>query len=50
MLRIGIDVFSGRPNPVWIVTDETEKKWLLGAVAEAKGVTAKPGAGLKAPG
>jgi hypothetical protein len=46
MLKIEVDIFSGRPNPVWIVTDGTETKRLLDAVAEAKGVTAKPGAGF----
>lgn len=46
MLKVEVDMFSGRPNPVWIITDETEAKRLLGAVVEAKGVTAKPGAGF----
>ena len=46
MLRIEIDVFSGRPNPVWIVTDATETERFLGAVAEAKGAAAKQGAGF----
>ena len=46
MLRIEIDVFSGRPNPVWLLTDEAETKPLIGAIAEAKGVLAKPGAGF----
>ena len=47
MLRIEVDLFSGRPNPVWIVTDGTETKRLLSATAEAEGVTAKPGAGFR---
>lgn len=46
MLRIEVDIFSGRPNPVWIVTDGTETKRLLSALAEAEGITAKPGAGF----
>src|SRR5215207_1016238 len=46
MLKIEVDMFSGRTNPVWIVTDGTETKQLLDAVAEAKGVTAKPGTGF----
>ena len=46
MLRIEIDVFSGRPNPAWIITDGTETKRFLGAVAEAEGATAKQGAGF----
>lgn len=46
MLRIEIDLFSGRPNPVWIVTDGAETERFLGAVAEARGVIAKQGAGF----
>jgi hypothetical protein len=46
MLRIEIDLFSGRPNPVWFITDRTETERFLGAVAEARGVTAKQGAGF----
>lgn len=46
MLRIEVDMFSGRPNPVWIVTDGTETERFLGAVAEAEGATAKQGAGF----
>lgn len=46
MLRIEIDIFSGRPNPVWIVTDKTETDRFLGAVAEARGATAKQGMGF----
>lgn len=46
MLKIEIDMFSGRPNPVWIVIDENEVKRLLGAVADAPGAIAKQGAGF----
>ena len=46
MLRIEIDVFSGRPNPVWMLTDEAETKRIIGAIAEAKGALAKPGTGF----
>ena len=46
MLRIEIEMFSGRPNPVWIITDEAETKRFLAAVAEAEGATAKQGAGF----
>jgi hypothetical protein len=46
MLRIEIDMFSGRPNPVWIVTDADVTKAFLGAVGEAKGTTATQGAGF----
>jgi hypothetical protein len=34
MLRIEVDVFSGRPNPVWMITDEDATKRLLAEIAE----------------
>lgn len=46
MLRIEIDVFSGRPNPVWIITDPGETKQFLDAVAGAEGAAAKQGSGF----
>ena len=46
MLTIEVDVFSGRPNPTWMITDQDEVKELLGAVREAGGAHAKPGAGF----
>ena len=46
MLRIEIDLFSGRPNPVWMVTDADATERLLGAVAETPGATARPAAGF----
>lgn len=46
MLRVEIDLFSGRPNPVWIITDTAETDRFLGAVAEAQGAVAKQGAGF----
>src|SRR6266508_6676922 len=46
MLRIEVDLFSGRPNPVWFITNRAETERFLGAVAERKGVTAKQGAGF----
>ena len=33
MLRIEIDMFSGRPNPVWIITDKAQTDRFLAAVA-----------------
>jgi hypothetical protein len=45
MLRIEVDMFSGRPNPVWILTDPDATAQVLDAIADAKGVTARPGAG-----
>lgn len=46
MLRIEIDMFSGRPNPVWIITDPGVTKQFLDAVAGAEGMTAKQGSGF----
>ena len=46
MLKIEVDLFSGRPNPVWFVTDVRETKRILGAVAEVDGAIAKPGSGF----
>jgi hypothetical protein len=46
MLRIEIDIFSGRPNPVWIITDRAETERLLRAVASIPGATAKQGSGF----
>ncbi len=46
MLKVEVDIFSGRPNPVWIITDGDEAKELLGAVAESRDAVAKPGTGF----
>jgi hypothetical protein len=46
MLRVEVDIFSGRPNPAWIITDADEVKQLLGAASEARAGVAKPGAGF----
>lgn len=45
MLRIEVDVMSGRPNPEWILTDADQVNELLGAVASAPGAAAKVDAG-----
>jgi len=46
MLRIEVDIFSGRPNPEWIITDAETVRGFLGAVSDAPGAVAKPGAGF----
>lgn len=46
MLRIEIDMFSGRPNPVWYITDSKQTDRLISRAAESKGVIAKPGTGF----
>jgi hypothetical protein len=45
MLRIQVDLFSGRPNPEWIITDSGTADELLGAVAEHEGIAARPASG-----
>ncbi len=45
MLRIEIDMFSGRPNPTWLVTEDEDVKRVLGLAGEARGAIAKPGEG-----
>ncbi|HEX8511075.1 MAG TPA: hypothetical protein VF635_16460, partial [Propionibacteriaceae bacterium] len=45
MLRIQVDMFSGRPNPEWILTDTRAVDELLDAVASQEGVAARPGSG-----
>jgi hypothetical protein len=46
MLRIEIDLFSGRPNPVWIITTPDATKKLLDVVGSTKGAMAKQEAGF----
>ena len=45
MLRIQADIFSGRPNPEWIITETDTVEDLIGSVAQATGVTARPQTG-----
>jgi hypothetical protein len=45
MLRIEVDVFSGRPNPVWMITDVDAADRLIGTLLEARGALARPRAG-----
>jgi hypothetical protein len=47
VLRIQVDIFSGRPNPEWIITDADASTELLGAVAANKGAVARPGRGFR---
>jgi hypothetical protein len=46
MLRIEIDMFSGRPNLVWILTDTKMVRKVLEDASETRGVIAKPGTGF----
>jgi hypothetical protein len=46
MLRIEVDLFSGRPNPTWILTEEKAVAAILDAAKGARGALAKPGTGF----
>lgn len=45
MLQVEVDIFSGRPNPVWLITDLEESREVLGRASEARGAMARPGTG-----
>ena len=42
MIKVTINMFSGRPNPTWVVTDEAVVRKVLTAVAENRAVAGKP--------
>ena len=46
MLRVEVDMFSGRPNPEWIITDADQTEDLLREVAASRGAMARPGSGF----
>jgi hypothetical protein len=46
MFRVTVDVFSGRPNPSWIVTDEAEGQAFLKGIAEIPDAITKPDSGF----
>ena len=49
MLKIMADVFSGRPNPAWVLTDEQEARTILREFAQNRTLVAQaapPEAGL----
>lgn len=45
MLQITAELFSGRPNPTWIITDEDAAREVIGAAGESAELTGAPGAG-----
>src|SRR5512146_409836 len=47
MLQVEVDLFSGRPNPQWIITDADATRELLETVSRTPGVAAKPGTGYQ---
>ena len=52
MLRVTADIFSGRPNPVWTVTDEKEVQAVLKEITRNRGLLtdaapAEAGLGLR---
>ncbi|MFO1091539.1 MAG: hypothetical protein U1E46_18340 [Hyphomicrobiales bacterium] len=46
MLKIEVDVFSGRPNPTWLITDEAISAKILDRVSERPDAVARPGTGF----
>lgn len=46
MLRIQVDMFSGRSNPEWIITESKTIERILGVVAEREEVVARPNQGF----
>jgi hypothetical protein len=47
MLRVTVDIFSGRPNPTWIITDDNEVNWIRKGIAERRGAISKAGQGFQ---
>lgn len=47
MFRVTVDIFSGRPNPSWIVTDSAESDRVLEVLAEERTLMSKPDAGFQ---
>ena len=45
MLQVTVDVFSGRPNPVWVLDDGAETRTILDKLAKARSSLADPAAG-----
>lgn len=45
MLRVRVDMFSGRPDPEWIITDADEAADIVRSVAAERGAAAPPGRG-----
>jgi hypothetical protein len=41
MLKITADVFSGRPNPAWVLTDEQEARTVLRELAQNRTLIAQ---------
>jgi hypothetical protein len=46
MFRVTVDLFSGRPNPSWIVVDEAITSGLLDALRDRPDLYATPGSGF----
>ena len=46
MFRVTVDIFSGRPNPSWMVIDQAEGAGFLKAIAEVPELISKPDSGF----
>ena len=47
MLRVTVDIFSGRPNPTWIVTNDEKIERLRGALVENPAAISAAGEGYQ---
>ncbi len=47
MLRVEVDIFSGRPNPAWIVSSDTVTRKLLTALQRNRSLTTKSVGGFQ---
>ena len=47
MLRVTVDIFSGRPNPTWIVTNDEKIERLRGALVESPAAISAIGEGYQ---
>lgn len=47
MLQVEVDLFSGRPNPQWVLTDEGLTKEIIESAAQRPGTVAQPHRGFQ---
>jgi hypothetical protein len=47
MLRVTVDLFSGRYNPTWIINNEKSETDLLSEIRKNKEIVNKPGTGFQ---
>ena len=47
MFRVTVEVFSGRPDPTWIIDNEAEGREILAEIAGDSQIASKPGTGFQ---